>query len=311
MDRDSNYIAVGAFVLLVIAMGVAFVLWYTEHQDKRHFQRYEIYFEGSVSGLNQGSPVRYLGVDVGRVVGVALDPKQRNRVQVLADIDEKAPVDGTTLASLNLQGVTGLLFIDLEQDHVAHPAKTLLQGQRYPTIRSAPSGLDKLLSSLPQLAAHAADLVDRVGLVLTDDNIKAVAATLQNLRRTSDQLPKSLQEINLLVQDVRRSAQEVQAMAVSARGITDSAAPDIQQILARIRQVADSFADTAKELDRFIAENEKGVAKFTDQGLPEFERLLRESRDAAKDIRELSRSLKQNPSQLIYEPTYRGIEVPR
>ncbi len=47
MDRDANYVAVGAFVLLVIAMAVSFVFWYTDQQDKRTYQRYEIYFPGS------------------------------------------------------------------------------------------------------------------------------------------------------------------------------------------------------------------------------------------------------------------------
>ena len=77
MDRDANYVAVGAFVLLVIAMAVSFVFWYTDQQDKRTYQRYEIYFPGSVSGLTAGSPVRYLGVDVGKVVRIMLDPQQR------------------------------------------------------------------------------------------------------------------------------------------------------------------------------------------------------------------------------------------
>src|SRR5450631_4659735 len=73
MDRDANYVAVGAFVLLVIAMAVSFVFWYTQERDKRTYQRYEIYFHGSVSGLTAGSPVRYLGVDVGKVVRIMLD----------------------------------------------------------------------------------------------------------------------------------------------------------------------------------------------------------------------------------------------
>jgi ABC-type transporter Mla subunit MlaD len=46
MDRDANYVAVGAFVLLVIAMAVSFVFWYTDQQDKHTYQRYEIYFPG-------------------------------------------------------------------------------------------------------------------------------------------------------------------------------------------------------------------------------------------------------------------------
>ena len=116
MDRDANYFAVGAFVLLVIAMGVSFVFWYTDQRDKHSYDRYEIYFPGSVSGLTAGSPVRYLGVDVGKVVRILIDPQQRNRVEVIADIDSTAPIDGRTQASLSLQGITGLLFIDLEQD---------------------------------------------------------------------------------------------------------------------------------------------------------------------------------------------------
>ena len=106
MDRDANYVAVGAFVLLVIAMGVSFVFWYTDQQDKRTYQRYEIYFQGTVSGLTEGSPVRYLGVDVGKVIRIMLDPQQRKRVQVIADIDASAPIDGHTKASLSLQGIT-------------------------------------------------------------------------------------------------------------------------------------------------------------------------------------------------------------
>src|SRR5450631_465761 len=114
MDRDANYVAVGAFVLLVIAMAVTFVFWYTDQQDKRTYERYEIYFDGSVSGLTAGSPVRYLGVDRGKVARLLLDPQQRKRVQVIADIDSTAPIDGRTRASLSLQGITGLLFVNLE-----------------------------------------------------------------------------------------------------------------------------------------------------------------------------------------------------
>ena len=87
MDRDANYVAVGAFVLLVIAMAVSFVSWYTDQRDKRTYERYEIYFPGTVSGLSAGSQVRYLGVDVGKVVRIMIDPEQRNRVLVIADID--------------------------------------------------------------------------------------------------------------------------------------------------------------------------------------------------------------------------------
>ena len=311
MDRDANYLAVGALVLLVIAMGVSFVLWYTEHQDKRQYNRYEVYFQGSVSGLNEGSPVRFLGVNVGRVTQVAVDPQRRDRVQVIADIETSAPIDGRTLASLSLQGITGLLFIDLEQDHEVNVPLQLVPGQRYQVIRSKSSDFDKLLSALPTLAGHADEMIRKLNNALSDENVQAFTDIIKNARRASENVSKSMQGADALIADLRATSVEVRGMSASIRAIGDTSAPEIKEILSRTHRVADNFADTSKQLDRFIAENEKGVARFTDQGLPEFERLLREARDAAKDIRELSRSLRQNPSQFIYEPTHRGIEVPR
>jgi phospholipid/cholesterol/gamma-HCH transport system substrate-binding protein len=309
MDRDPNYVAVGAFVLLVIAMGVSFVFWYTDQRDKRTYERYEIYFPGTVSGLSAGSPVRYLGVDVGKVVRILIDPQRRNRVEVLADIDSMAPIEGRTRASLSLQGITGLLFIDLQQDRKSAAPTELAQGLHYPVIPSAPSDFDVLLSSLPALTTHLVELVDRVNQLFSDDNVRSFKATLDNMRLTSERLPGAVRDVQQMVVDVRSASQEVQGAAADLRGIEARTAPDIESAIANVRQVSDNLAKTSAALERFVADNEPGLTRFTHQSLPEFERLLRESRGAAQDIRDLSRSLKQNPSQLIYEPNYRGVEV--
>ena len=94
MEREANYVAVGAFILLVMAMAVGFVLWYTDANDSRDYELYEIYFTGSVSGLDRGSPVRYLGVDVGRVRSLAVDSRNAGQVTVVAEIDSTASITG-------------------------------------------------------------------------------------------------------------------------------------------------------------------------------------------------------------------------
>jgi len=83
MDRETNYVAVGTFVLVILAMATVFVLWYTNSSDRREYQRYEVYFSGSVSGLQEGSTVRYLGVNVGRVARIRLDARAADRMQQL------------------------------------------------------------------------------------------------------------------------------------------------------------------------------------------------------------------------------------
>ena len=87
MEREANYAAVGAFVLLVALLGALFVYWYSDTREHRNYDRYEIYFNGSVSGLDKGAAVRYLGVGVGRVVDMRIDPRDSSRVEVIVDID--------------------------------------------------------------------------------------------------------------------------------------------------------------------------------------------------------------------------------
>jgi phospholipid/cholesterol/gamma-HCH transport system substrate-binding protein len=311
MDRDSNYVAVGAFVLLVIAMAVSFVFWYTDLQDKRTYERYEIYFPGSVSGLTAGSPVRYLGVDVGKVVRIMLDPQQRKTVQVIADIDSTAPIDDRTRASLSLQGVTGLLFVDLEQDAKAESAGALPQGQRYPMIRSRRSDFDVLLSNLPELTTHLVELATHFNEVFSDENVRSLKATLENAKQASDHLPAAVREVEQLVTEVRRATQQVQGTIADLHVVITDDSPDLKAAFANIHQITDNLARTTTRLNAFVSDNEPGFTRFSRQSLPEFEQLLRESRQAARDFGDLSRSLKQNPSQLIYESTYRGIEVPK
>ena len=309
MDRDTNYVVVGAFVLLVIGMAMSFVYWYSGHKDKRTYHRYEIYYDGTVSGLTAGSPVRYLGVDVGKVARIMLDPTERKRVEVLADIDSNAPIDSRTMALLSLQGVTGLLFIDLEEDTKAGAAGPLPQGHRYPVIRSAPSDLGVLLRRLPELASHAIELIDHMDQVFSTENVSAFHSILANAKVASEHSPELIREIEKLVADVRRAADEVDSAAADFRSVTNNAAPNLEATLANVRRITDSLASTSDRLNDFVSQNEPGIARFTNQSLPEIQQLLRESRDAARDFRELARSLKENPSQVLYEPRHHGVEV--
>jgi phospholipid/cholesterol/gamma-HCH transport system substrate-binding protein len=311
MERESHYIMVGAFVLLVVALAAGFVLWYTDRGDKREYARYEIYFDGSVSGLSEGSAVRYLGVPVGRVVAMNLDQRAPDRVQVLVDIDRAAPVSEETLASLSLQGVTGLLYIDLQRDQGDKPVMPPVPGERYPVIRSVKSDFDLLIASLPELFTQASSLIARVGEAFSDENIDAISRLVSNTSRASGELPEAMREVRLLIGELRQGTAEIQGAAAGVRQVMDTAGPDITATLDRVRTVAVNLAETSRRLEEFVDANNQNISRFTDEGLGELRLLIRDSRRAALEFRELSRSLKANPAQLIYEQKYPGVEIAR
>ncbi|NBX58787.1 MAG: MCE family protein, partial [Gammaproteobacteria bacterium] len=171
MEREANYAAVGGFVLMVVAMAIAFIYWYSDARDAKSYERYEIYFEGSVSGLTVGSTVRYLGVDVGRVVALNIDPRSAERVQVIVDIGDDAPVSSKTVAELSLLGVTGLLYVDLLGDAGSKSLVPSVAGERYPVIRSVRSGFDVIISGVPEVMGRVSEVAQRASRLLSDDNL--------------------------------------------------------------------------------------------------------------------------------------------
>jgi len=309
MEREANYTAVGAFVLLIAGMAAFFVYWYAGSADARDYNRYEIYFEGSVSGLNRGSTVRYLGVEVGRVVTIRIDKRASDRVQVIADIDSHTPISKETLASLAMQGVTGLLYIDLMASGKGRMPS--VPSEQYPVIDSVQSNFDRLLASLPDLVGRAAEVTDRASRVLSDENIAAFSNTMQHLEKSAATLPKTMEDASQVVADLKTTLIDVRAAAAGARQLIDTSGPNLAAASERLRAISENLDKTTSNLDKLMADHREDLGLFLRDSLPEMERLLRDSRQAAQEFAELSRSLKADPSQLLYEPTYRGVEIPR
>lgn len=309
MERDAHYVAVGAFILLVIAMGVGFVLWYTDANDGREYERYEIYFTGSVSGLDRGSPVRFLGVDVGRVRRLAIDSTNATRVVVVVEVDKTAPISAATRASLGLQGVTGLLYVNLKEASDVDRSAPLQKGANYPVIEAVESDFDAFLASLPELMGRANTLLERFTRVVSEENLTGIAETIKDVRDTMATMPQTSKDVQLLVTELRGTVTEIHVAAESLNGMTNEARPEVRQALARMNDVANSLADASQRIDRFTQKSEVQLGSFTEQGLFELERLMRETRSAAREFRDLSRSLQDNPSQILYEPPESGVEI--
>jgi phospholipid/cholesterol/gamma-HCH transport system substrate-binding protein len=311
MERSANYAAVGAFVLLVTLIGALFVYWYTDTREHRNYNRYEVYFDGTVSGLERGAAVRYLGVNVGRVAEMRIDPRDSSRVMVFVDIDATTPVSDMTVAELSLQGVTGLLYIDLLRHRPGHRELPLVPSYKYPVIRAGPSRLQAFLQSLPDLATATADLIERADRLLSDNNLTAFSSALDHINKASVGLPDTLHQLNGLLTDLRSATAEISSSAKELHGVLDTSAPDIEATIQRLHSVADNLARATDSLDKIIADNRGDIRSFTRDGLPELERFLREGRAAAQEIRSLSTSLRENPSQLLYQQKQQGVEIPR
>ncbi len=311
MERDAHYTAVGAFVILVTVLAGLFVYWYADGRDRRHYERYEIYFPGTVSGLSEGGPVRYLGVDVGRVRTIRIDRRSPDRVQVVADIDNATPISERTTARLTLQGVTGLLFVDLRQSDDTREVLPAVPSLNYPVINTVQSDFDSFLASLPAIAASTVELLDRIKTIFSGNNSESLAAMVQNLRQATDGLPETMRRVDTVLDELRGTGVELRRLGAQLNEAVPSLGPKVWELVETLNETATNLQRMSASADAMLTENRAGVSGFTQDTLPELERTLREARAAAEQFGELSRALSEDPSRLLFQPPQHGFEVPR
>src|SRR5690606_22821406 len=101
-----------------------------------------------------------------------------------------------------------------------------------------------------------------------------------------------------LVGQMRATVVEIHGAAEGLRGITTDSRPEIRAAVEKIGKVADNLANASLRIDRITQSSEQQLGHFAKNGLFEIERLVRETRSAAREFRDLSRNLQENPSQI-------------
>jgi phospholipid/cholesterol/gamma-HCH transport system substrate-binding protein len=311
METEGHYAAVGAFILAVLATATLFVLWYSHVHESRTYRHYEVYFSSSVNGLNEGSTVNYLGVDVGRVERIGLDARDLQRVQVLLELNASTPIEPATVARLTLQGVTGLLSLDLRPAAAnARGAGPAVPSERYPVILSEPSEIDQLLNDLPGLVAQSTAVAERLNRALSDDNLNALAATLVSARSATAQVQGASREISKLLVDTHELIRKSEATVANINAIVTNAAPDIEATAAKLHAMSADLASVAGRVDGLLARHQDNLERLAGQDLDDLHAIVRESRDTATELRSLARSLNEDPSRVLYQQPRRGIVIP-
>jgi phospholipid/cholesterol/gamma-HCH transport system substrate-binding protein len=168
METDKHYFIVGLFIIGLSGVAALFSVWLTGagHRDD---VLYRIHFAESVSGLALGDLVKFRGVDVGTVKALSIDAVDPHLVQVDVKLRKETPVKTDTRASLNLKGITGVVFVELNGG--SQNAKSLLDvtpDDQIPEIPSEKTGLKAMLDELPKVVDKFSALEDQVKTVVTD-----------------------------------------------------------------------------------------------------------------------------------------------
>ena len=168
MEFDKHYFIEGLFVILLSVAAALFAVWLSRTGNEDDVL-YRIHFDESVSGLSLGDPVKFLGVDVGTVKTMSIDPVDPHRVLVDVKLRKDAPVKTDTKATLKLKGITGANFIELNGGGA--DAQTLIAATpagQVPEIPAEKSALTTMFESLPKVIAKFSAIEDQAKKVVAD-----------------------------------------------------------------------------------------------------------------------------------------------
>lgn len=302
METRASHLLIGSFVLLSIAGLFVFVIWLARVQVDREFTLYHIFFEGSVTGLSVGGDVRYRGIGVGTVSDIAISPEDPSRVQVTVELNGDTPIREADVASLRLQGVTGLSFINIEGAGADSPLIEPKDGE-LPVIKSVPSQIEQLVMSAPELLERGIALLERATEFLSEENRSSVTSILADVSALTRSLAGRSGEIEALIGSLERSGRELEAGLASLRGVAGNGQRIMDEVTRTLRVVnvtvarADSAIDNEfrRAFDDFgaasrsfgsvgdaaqslLQENQESIQDFASGGLSQFSHLVNEAR---------------------------------
>jgi phospholipid/cholesterol/gamma-HCH transport system substrate-binding protein len=202
MEQDGYYFRVGVFVALTMVAAVIVIGWFAGHRDELGKETYAIYMKGSVTGLSLGAPVTLSGIQVGTVKDIAFTP-DASVIRVIADIVDTAPIHTDTFASLKLQGITGTTYIGLDNTGQNPQPIEALDKDGHKIINSAPSALDRVVASIPELIDKVSKLTESAQALLDAQNVQQVHDLLTKMNELAGEGKDTIREVKMLTRTVR------------------------------------------------------------------------------------------------------------
>lgn len=300
-------------------MLVAGVLWLASGGSfQKKMDTYVAIVEESVAGLNVNAPVKYNGVDIGKVQNIRLDPVNPQRVQLLLSIDQGSPIKVDTIAVLKTQGLTGIAYIEL--DGGAKNAEPLVAkgNQRYPVIQTKPSLSTRLETVLTTVLAKLDSTSNNVDSVFSQENQQALKKTLASVATITETIAARKKELDAGIVNASRTADNIARATQKLNPILDAIPPLANQLKTTIVSInksaiaiekAGNAAETAStQAGHSVESVSQNINAYAQDTLPELQRLMGELNELSSALLSLVEQTERDPASLLRgrSPTQNG-----
>ena len=275
-------------------------------------KKYDLYLavlEESVAGLNLNAPVKYNGVDVGKVQSIQLDPSNPQLVQLIFAIERGTPIKVDTVAVLKTQGLTGIAYVELDGGAKNAAPLIITEGQKYPVIQTKPSLSTRLENILTTVLAKLDATSSNIDSLLSRENQQAFKTALADIAVVAKTIAARKSEIDAGIVNVARTADNTARATQKLNPLMDKMQPVVDQLSVTITQINKSALAIEKAgNEAAVASNSAGktvesvganIERYSAETLPEVQRLLIELNDLSVSLKRLVEQTERDPASLL------------
>jgi len=296
MENRSHALMTGIFTIALLVATVLIGLWF--NRDKTELVQYEIVTTQSIPGLNPQATVRYRGLEIGRVDTIDFDPRVTGQILIRLSVDEASPITSTTYASLGYQGVTGIAFIQLNDERTGSP-RLATGGKRIARIPLRPGLLDQLEDRGLAILDKAEKITTSLDELLSPENRATMLGAFESVDRAADayaaipqRLDPVLDRLPSLVTKVDRSMDSIDTLATSATSMTrnyDNLATRLQAPDGPIERLNSTIGALGAATSELELETLPHVVQMTD-----------EARASLRAVRRTANSFSDRPQSILF-----------
>ncbi len=296
METRANHILIGAFTLGVCIFAVIFALWASKWTTERSFNEYDVVFSEAVTGLSVGSQVLYSGISVGAVRRLSLMKDDPRKVVARVRLGADTPVTTDTRARIALTGLTGTAIIQLTGGSPGSPALEPDEGQRVAIIVTEPSALQNI-------AATASQIVDRMNLLFSEENVARVTKTLDQVDQITGTVAAEREEIAALIRNARAASERLETTLATAdrtlANLDKGVVQELPALVAKLDRTLGQLESASQSADGILTDNRDAIAAFSQDGLGQVGPTMRQMRSLIRELDDLAGKVQSNPAGFL------------
>ena len=299
MENRSHALIAGVFTVTLITLAVLLAIWLG--RDKIQRVPYEIITRQAVSGLNLQAAVRYKGIKVGNVTDIDFDPAQPGQIILRLEVMPDTPVTAATFATLGYQGVTGIAFVQLDEDDKHPAAGRALSGSDggITRIPMRPGALQNLEQRGMAILSQAEELTRRLNQLLAPENQQKLMRTVEMAGKAAEQwsqvpaqLEPGLKQLPVVLQQARNTLNGMEQLSAQATQLSGNLNNLTLQLQAKDGPVY-RFSQTMDLLNQ----NLQG------ETLPRLNQLSQDARTSLRSVGQTADQLRERPQSLLFGNT--------